>query len=230
MLSTDVQQRPTEDHSKQNCWLPESPPPWISILEDWEADTKRPTSLEMREEERPLPWSTVIHVTTSPPSSNLAILEESVSWYIDGTFNTCPQVFYQIKTTHAEIPNPNRTSWVFPGVYSHPYLTHSQGTPTNTYTESCDASTRPAQLNQQLRGGVEQEVRWSFWSFPYHDMELLGSCPDGAVCNRQKIYSYLVGQQPPPPPKKEEEEGMLGQGHCQLLHRQPTGSLRWSSH
>ena len=48
---------------------------------------------------------------------NLDILEESDSWYIDGTFNSCPQLFYQVLTIHAEIPNPGGTSWIFPSVY-----------------------------------------------------------------------------------------------------------------
>ena len=65
---------------------------------------------------------------------NLDILEESVSWYIDGTLNTCPQLFHLILTTHAEIPNPNGTSWVFPCAYT--ILTQKD---TPTYTESFDA-------------------------------------------------------------------------------------------
>ena len=67
-------------------------------------------------------------------SDDLDILQESPSWYVDGTFNSCPQLFYQILTFHAEIPNPTGTSWVFPSAYI--LLTNKD---TEIYTECFDA-------------------------------------------------------------------------------------------
>ncbi len=55
-LYNDVQQRPSQDHSRPNRWLPEPSPARIPLLEEWETDTRWQTSLEMREEGRPLPW------------------------------------------------------------------------------------------------------------------------------------------------------------------------------
>ena len=65
---------------------------------------------------------------------------------------------------------------------------------------------RPAQPNQLLRGGVEQEVRWSCWSLPSHIMELLGSCPYEAVSNRRENLLLLCWAATP-----QEEEGVRGQ-------------------
>ena len=67
-------------------------------------------------------------------SRNLDILEESTSWYVDGTFSTCPQLFYQVLAIHAEIPNPNGASWVFASTYI--VLTHKD---TPIYSECFEA-------------------------------------------------------------------------------------------
>ena len=81
------------------------------------------------------------------------------------------------------------------------------------------------QQDQQLRGGVEQEVCWSCWPLQPYDLELPRSCQDGAVSNRREDILLPCWTATP-----QEEEGLLGQGHCHLLHCQPTASLRWTSY
>ena len=60
-------------------------------------------------------------------SDNLTITEESISWYLDGTFKSAPQLFYQLLTLHAELTDTPRKSWIFPTVYivlSHRDIRH----------------------------------------------------------------------------------------------------------
>ena len=55
--------------------------------------------------------------------NNLTALEQSSSWYIDATFSSSPQLFYQLLTVHAEMVNFTEDStWCFPCVYI--LLTH----------------------------------------------------------------------------------------------------------
>ena len=54
---------------------------------------------------------------------NLDKLQECPSWYVDGTFKPCPELFYQLLTFHGEIPNhEDGNPWTFPCVYL--LLTH----------------------------------------------------------------------------------------------------------
>lgn len=66
---------------------------------------------------------------------NLRVLSESCSWYVDATFSSSPQLFYQVLTVHAEIVNFNEDStWCFPCVFI--LLTHKD---TALYKEAFDA-------------------------------------------------------------------------------------------
>ena len=68
-------------------------------------------------------------------AKNLRILGNSLSWYVDATFSSSPQLFYQLLTIHAEITNFNEeATWVFPCVYI--LLTHKD---TPIYKEAFDA-------------------------------------------------------------------------------------------
>ena len=63
-------------------------------------------------------------------SDNLNILAESSSWYLDGTFKSFPQLFYQILILHAELPSlTDDRSWCLPTVYI--LLTHNDETVTS---------------------------------------------------------------------------------------------------
>ena len=50
-------------------------------------------------------------------SDNLTITEESTSWYLDGTFKSAPQLFYQLLVLHAELTDTPGKSWILPTVY-----------------------------------------------------------------------------------------------------------------
>ena len=49
-------------------------------------------------------------------SDNLTITEESTSWYLDGTFKSAPQLFYQLLVLHAELTDTHGKSWILPTV------------------------------------------------------------------------------------------------------------------
>ena len=50
-------------------------------------------------------------------ADSIQSLERSKSWYIDGTFDSCPQHFYQLITIHAEFPSSSPqddNTWCYP--------------------------------------------------------------------------------------------------------------------
>ena len=48
-------------------------------------------------------WSVERSVIILATSDNLTILAECKSWYLDGTFKSSPQLFYQILIPHAQL-------------------------------------------------------------------------------------------------------------------------------
>ena len=51
---------------------------------------------------------------------NVQKLEQSDSWYVDSTYFTCPQLFSQLLTIHAEFPSnipDDDNTWVFPCIW-----------------------------------------------------------------------------------------------------------------
>ena len=90
-------------------------------------------------------------------SGNLDILAESSSWYIDGTFKSSPQLFYQLLILHAELASttPGR-SWSLPCIYL--LLTHKDAT---IYLEALQAlvDNCPRLLPQVIMVDFEQALR-----------------------------------------------------------------------
>ena len=50
-------------------------------------------------------------------SDNLNMLAESNSWFIDGTFSSAPQLFYQLLIFQTQIEGSLNRSWSLPVVY-----------------------------------------------------------------------------------------------------------------
>ena len=97
-------------------------------------------------------------------SDNLTITEESTSWYLDGTFKSAPQLFYQLLVLHAELTDTPGKSWILPTVYI--LLTQKD---TSIYLEAFDALTSncPALLPQVVMADFEQALRSALsTSFP----------------------------------------------------------------
>ena len=98
-------------------------------------------------------------------SDNLTILAESSSWYLDGTFKSSPQLFYQILILHAELPSlTDDRSWCLPTVYI--LLTHKDSA---IYLEAFQSlvSNCPILAPQVLMLDFEQALRSSLSStFP----------------------------------------------------------------
>ena len=97
-------------------------------------------------------------------SDNLTITEESTSWYLDGTFKSAPQLFYQLLVLHAELTDTPGKSWILPTVY---ILLTQKDTP--IYLEGFEALTSncPALLPQVVMADFEQALRSTLsTSFP----------------------------------------------------------------
>ena len=74
---------------------------------------------------------------------NLEKLQGCPSWYVDGTFKPCPELFYQLLTFHGEIPDhEDGNPWTFPCIYI--LLTHKDE---ELYVEAFTILASLAQLN-----------------------------------------------------------------------------------